>query len=80
MKLTPLQTNLNEIRLNNGTRILFSYATPVACYDSRLGFMRTAKFWSQTTSRHINKWLDGAPALQAEQVFFDTLAEEEGAE
>ena len=23
------------------------------------GYIRTAKFWSVTTSRHINKWLKG---------------------
>jgi hypothetical protein len=25
----------------------------------RIGYIRTAQFWSSTTSRHINKWLKG---------------------
>ena len=73
MKITPIKSNMTQLDLSDGTRVLFSYSTPVACFEPRLGYLRTAKKWSQTTTRHINHWLDGVEATQAEQVFFDNL-------
>ena len=59
MKLTPIAANQTELELTNGTQVFFSYKTPVAAYCPDKGYIRTAQFWSVTTSRHINKWLDG---------------------
>ena len=59
MKLTPIAANQTELSLNNGTQVFFSYKTPVAAYCPSRGYIRTAKYWSVTTSRHINKWLKG---------------------
>ena len=59
MKLTPIAANQNEVEFSNGTQVFFSYKTPVAAYCPSQGYIRTAKFWSVTTSRHINKWLKG---------------------
>ena len=59
MKLTPIAANQTELNLNNGTQVFFSYKTPVAAYVPSQGYIRTDKFWSTTTSRHINKWLKG---------------------
>lgn len=54
--------------------VLFSYSTPVASYDkTTLDFYKTAKKWSKTTSRHINKWLDGVQAIEQPQDYFDNL-------
>ena len=54
--------------------VLFSYATPVASYDKHTyGYSRTAKKWSKTTTRHINKWLDGVQAPELPQSYFDNL-------
>ena len=39
-------------------RVLFSYRTPVAAYVFGRGYVKTEKWWSVTTSRHINKWLE----------------------
>ncbi len=57
MKLTPIAANQTEVSYNDGTQVFFSYQTPVAAYLPERGYVRTAKFWSKTTSRHINKWL-----------------------
>ena len=57
MKLTPIAANQTELELTNGTQVFFSYKTPVAAYCPLRGYIRTAKYWSVTTSRHINKWL-----------------------
>ena len=73
MKLTPIKNNMTEIELSNGTKVLFSYKTPVACHHYNGKTYRTAKFWSKTTSRHINQWLDGLDAEQIEQGFLDNL-------
>ena len=59
MNLTPIAANQTELNLNNGTQVFFSYKTPVAAYCPSKGYIRTAKYWSVTTSRHINKWLKG---------------------
>ena len=59
MKLTPIAANQTEVSYNNGTQVFFSYRTRVAAYLPSQGYIRTAKKWSVTTSRHINKWLGG---------------------
>lgn len=56
MKLTPIKANMTEIEIGNN-RVLFSYRTPVAAYDPDLGWIRTNKHYSQTTTRHINQWM-----------------------
>ena len=77
MNLTPLAANMNEVSTENMT-VLFSYKTPVAAMiDEGLGFIfyRTAKRWSNTTTRHINKWLGtyGKVAGEKPQEYFDAL-------
>ena len=72
MKLKQIGSNQTQLTLDDGTEVFFSYETPVACklnYD----YFRTDKKWSQTTSRHVNKWLDGVNALHKPQSFFDAL-------
>lgn len=56
MNLRPIKSNMNEIEIGDYT-ILFSYRTPVAYHLEGVGYAKTSKFWSVTTSRHINQWL-----------------------
>ena len=75
MKLTPIAANQNEVSFNNGTQVFFSYKTPVAAYLPEKGYVRTEKFWSVTTSRHINKWLNGVTNVETiDQSVLDNLA------
>ena len=75
MKLTPIAANQTEVSINDGTQIFFSYKTPVAAYLPEKGYVRTAKFWSVTTSRHINKWLkDVNNVTEIDQAVLDNLA------
>ena len=67
MKIKPIASNMTELELNDYT-ILFSYQTPVAYHRSGVGFFRTGKKWSATTSRHINKWLAHHGAISATEV------------
>ena len=71
MQLRPIASNMTQLDLT-GYQILFSYKTPVACLSDN-GYYRTSKKWSVTTSRHINKWLDGVLAKEQPQSFFDGL-------
>jgi hypothetical protein len=71
MKIKPIASNMTELTVPNAV-VLFSYETPVAC-ESNGTYYRTEYKWSQTTTRHINKWLDGVNAETKPQEFFNNL-------
>ena len=56
MQIRPIGSNQTELIKDDGTIVLFSYETPVAAYLPERGYVKTSKKWSQTTSRHVNKW------------------------
>ena len=56
MQLTPIASNMTEVETKDA-RILFSYRTPVAAYVFGRGYVKTEKWYSTTTTRHINKWI-----------------------
>ena len=72
MQLTPIASNMTEIETDDA-RILFSYRTPVAAYVFGVGYVKTDKWWSVTTSRHINKWTDNCTVKEVSQTFLDKL-------
>ena len=59
MKLLKLGPNLTEISYQDGTRVLVSYATPVAAWTPKDGgkWIKADHFYSRTTSAHVKKWL-----------------------
>ena len=73
MQLTPIAANQTQLNLNDGTQVFFSYKTPVAAYCPLRGYIRTATKWSTTTTRHINKWLEGVNAETVDQEILDNL-------
>ena len=74
MKLKPYGSNMTTLELNGGTVILFSYSTPVAGYHmENHEFFKTNEWYSSTTTRHINKYLDGANAAIIEQSEIDSM-------
>ena len=67
IKIKQVASNMIVI-YRDGSEILFSYQTPVAVYDRNRGeYLRTEAKFSQTTSRHINKWLEGVKAIPVPQ-------------
>lgn len=75
MKLHPLGSNQTQITTDDWV-ILFSYQTPVAAQNRHNGQqIATRKKWSRTTSRHINKWLDGMSANLVDQEELDRIGE-----
>ena len=81
MHINPIKSNMTELHGNNGAVILFSYRTPVAVklawpeFGNGVKYLRTAKKYSSTTTRHINYWLDGNPAETVPQEEIDTFAD-----
>ena len=73
MQLTPIAANQTEIETDKA-RIFFSYRTPVAAYVYGEGYVRTEKWWSVTTSRHINKWLpENGTVKEVPQTYLDNF-------
>ena len=58
MKLHSFATNRTLLSFNDGTEVFFSYSTPVAGYSENLGYVKTKSWYSSTTTRHINRYLN----------------------
>ena len=81
MNLKPIKADVTELELENGTRVLFSYQTPVACItpEDDMAY-KTGKFWSVTTTRHINFWVSQFDCVDVRpQEYFDNLVSSKGA-
>ena len=72
MQLTPIASNMTEVETSEA-RILFSYRTPVAAYVFGEGYVRTEKWFSVTTSRHINAYLENCTAKEVDQDIINKL-------
>ena len=73
MKLQSFAVNRTLLSFDDGTEIYFSYETPVAGYSNTLGYVKTNQWYSSTTTRHINKYLDDNFALNVEQDTINNL-------
>ena len=62
MRISNVGSNMTELATNSGAVILFSYSTPVAAMLPSGQYVKTSEWYSQTTTRHINKWLKGVSA------------------
>ena len=62
MKINNVGSNMTELSTNSGAVILFSYSTPVAAMLPSGQYIKTDKKYSATTTRHVNKWLQGVSA------------------
>ena len=74
MQLTPIAANQTSVSFNDGTEVFFSYKTPVAAYLPEKGYVKTSRFYSVTTSRHINKWLPTKDVPEVSDTFLTQLA------
>lgn len=72
-KINKVGSNMTELHNTKGI-FLFSYDTVVAAQvGDYWDCVRTEKKWSATTSKHINKWLDGRAAKFIPQEELETL-------
>ena len=78
MKLHSFANNRTVLIFNGGTtEVFFSYETPVAGYSDKLGYVKTDKWYSSTTTRHINKYLgDLKHTVVSQSVINDLLKEQ----
>ena len=72
MKLINIGSNQTEIDLGFA-QVFFSYETPVAARLTDGSLVRTDERYSVTTTKHINKWLQGCDALTVSQDRIDCL-------
>lgn len=75
MVINSVGPNQTVLTLNSNIQVFFSYRTAVAAYVSGVGFFRTNERYSVTTSRHINKYLNGAKATSVDQAIIDRIAQ-----
>ena len=77
MKVKSMGRNVTELHLSDSSIILVSYTTPVAIIDSDCNPIKTNKFWSVTTSRHIDHFfgrnLVNRQPSEKSQDWFDNL-------
>ena len=78
MKIKQVGSNMTKLSLPNGTDVLFSYETPVAAYVPAEGYVRSWQRYSVTTTRHVNKWLNGHDSREVPQSFIDALINRKG--
>ena len=71
--IKQLANNMTRLR-TNGLEILFSYETPVAGYDE-YGAFKTDKWFSSTTTKHINKYFkaNGYTSKEAREISQDEI-------
>ena len=75
-KITHHGANRSILTLDNGTRIGFSYSTPVVAEVDGVTYKTDCR-WSNTTSKHVSqllKEMTGSYAGTKPQSFFDGLA------
>ena len=74
MKIKQLGSNMLELDIN-GAQVFYSYETPVAARTETGELLRTSTKYSVTTTRHINKWLQGCEAEKVPQAVINKLVE-----
>lgn len=73
LRLNNIATNKAELQIGDIT-ILFSYNTPVAALVPGIGWIKTDKKYSKTTTKHINSWLgDKLYVNVVPQAYIDSL-------
>jgi hypothetical protein len=60
------QTQINQTIENTNVSVLYSYDTPVAIKANGKAYV-TTRFFSRTTSKHINAWVSGMIVIKVSQ-------------
>ena len=67
MKLIKNSPTSTTVVFSNGTRVLYSYETPVAIENRDGEIISTTTFYSKTTSKHVSDWIGGRKAIRVPQ-------------
>ena len=71
MKVTRIGKQNAHILEGNGYRVLQSYNTIVALQAPSGKYYKTDRYWSVTTSKHINKFVSVNPILVSQDLLDD---------
>jgi hypothetical protein len=71
MKVTRIGKQNAHILEGNGYRVLQSYNTIVALQAPSGKYYKTDRYWSVTTSKHINKFVSANPILVSQDLLDD---------
>ena len=71
MKVTRIGKQNAHILEGNGYRVLQSYNTIVALQAPSSKDCKTDRYWSVTTSKHINKFVSANPILVSQDLLDD---------
>ena len=58
MNVKPIGSNQTLLTTNHGDEVLFSYETAVAGNSHKIVWFRNNHTYSNTTSKHVNKYLN----------------------
>lgn len=72
LHLTVLGPNMTEVRIGTNY-VLFSYQTPVAYSNEAGEVFKTDKKWSNTTGKHLSKWIGSRAFKSVPQGEIDKL-------
>lgn len=64
----------NQTELTIGNKVLFFSYNTCVCAEVDGKLFKTSKKWNNTTSKHINSWINGRIAESIQQNYFDELA------
>lgn len=62
--------------LSGGREVCLSYNVPVAAFVPGLGYIKTDRRYSQTTSKHANQFCGGRPVIVSDDEFNKLIADE----
>lgn len=67
-------SNTATIRLTDGREVFLSYGVPVAAFIPGQGYVKTARKYSVTTSRHVNSYAGDRALVLLDEVFCTLIA------
>lgn len=67
-------TNCTVISLDDGREICLSYGVPVAAFIPGLGYVKTERKYSVTTSRHANSYAGDSVKVLSDHEFCRLIA------
>lgn len=75
LQVIPLKPNQTVLRVGAGLEILFSYQTPVAAFIPGMGYVKSSKKYSRTTSKHVSQWASYNQEISQEKL--DSMVQRE---
>lgn len=76
MQLQKVDANMAVILFKDGTRIMFSYAVPVAAYVPGRGYIKSSRYFSRSTNYHVTRFLNGNMGASVDHSVVLELAQE----